>query len=231
MRKSSLFCYVLFLLCISSPFGAKAADDEPKKFDLLGDASLRVARGQFGGGLAVWGLWNLGKSKKFSVGLGLRHSTHIGTNLEYSTAPAKFTKDEKMVDTMVLKNSSVTSFNIAIDLRYRIVKQISVGFNIDAIGFSFGAEQDGALAAEGDIYTTRAKPTLANVLLVGDNDIGTLNSELYLIYHATDKLGIKAGISHLFTEYTTDKKYIPEIDNDRYRNKSTSGVIGIQYRF
>ncbi len=77
----------------------------------------------------------------------------------------------------------------------------------------------------------KAKPTSLNALLVGDNDIGSLNSELYVLYHASERLSVKAGLSYLFTEYTTDKKYITGIDNDRYRNKSMGAAIGIQYAF
>jgi hypothetical protein len=223
--------FPLTLAALFSSFSASAQEEEPKKFNLYGDASFRVASGQFGGGLAVWGLWGLGKSKKFSLGLGLRQSTHMGSKLEYTTAPAKFTSKEENIDTMTLENSSVTSFNLALDFRYQIIKKLSVGFNIDAIGFSFGPEQKGVLTSYEDLFLPKAKPTSLNALLVGDNDIGTLNSELYFLFHASERLSIKAGLSYLFTEYTTDKKYIEDIDNDRYRNKSMGGMIGIQHQF
>jgi len=218
------------LLGISGSFKSFAADDEPKKFNFFVDATGRFSSSQFGGGLSAWGHYGFGKSRKFSIGLGLRHSTHIGSDLEYTTAPAKFTSDEKNLDTLNLKNSSVNSINLALDFRYRIIDKLSVGFNIDAIGFSFGGEENGDFN-KGKLFPSKAKPTSLNALLVGDNDIGTLNSELYLLYHASSKISIKAGLSYLFTEYTTDKKYIPAIDNDRYRNKSMGGLIGIQYRF
>jgi hypothetical protein len=227
------FPKILFGIGLASFFclSGYAQEGETKKFNLYGDASFRVASGQYGGGLAIWGLWGLGKSKKFSLGLGLRQSTHLGSKLEYTTAPAKFTTKEENLDTLELKNSSVSSFNLALDFRYRLLKKLSIGFNIDAFGFSFGPEQKGHMASEGDHFMPKAKPTPLNVLLVDVNDIGSLNSEFYLLFHASEKLSVKGGMSYLFTEYTTDKKYIEGIDNDRYRNKSMGGMIGIQYLF
>jgi len=227
--KHTLIWVVLF--GVSGSFKAFAGDDEPKKNNFSIDATGRFASKQFGGGLSAWGHHGFGKSRKFSIGLGLRLSTNIGSDMEYTTAPAKFTSDEKNVDTLLLKNSSVNSFNLALDFRYRIIDKLSVGFNIDAIGFSFGGEENGGIISEGDVFLPKAKPTSLNALLVGDNDIGTLNSELYVLYHVGSNFSIKAGVSYLFTEYTTDKKYIDGIDNDRYRNKSMGGLIGIQYRF
>jgi hypothetical protein len=72
------------------------------------------------------------------------------------------------------------------------------------------------------------KPTAFNVLLISDNDHGTLNSELYAKYYFNEDWGIKIGAQFLFTEYTTDTEVqqFPE-PNDRFRNKSLMLAIGV----
>jgi len=46
-----------------------------------------------------------------------------------------------------------------------------------------------------------------------------------------EHLAGKLAFSYLYTEFTTDKKYIAAIDNDRYRNKSMGMALALQYRF
>jgi hypothetical protein len=96
---------------------------------------------------------------------------------------------------------------------------------------SFGARQRGRL--QSSIKPSQlsieqsAKPTTLNALLVSDNDIGSLNSELYLRYWINPTMALKAGFGFLFVEYTTDNKLI--FGNDRFRNKVSLAVVGISY--
>jgi hypothetical protein len=110
---------------------------------------------------------------------------------------------------------------------------MDVGFNIDAIGFSFGGEQTGTFRAlqsdEAALHNTRqsAKPTSVNVLLSSDNDIGSLNSEFFLRYWVKPAWGIKVGYTFLFAEYTTNRELT--YDNDRFRNKAGMFMVGFTY--
>jgi hypothetical protein len=76
-----------------------------------------------------------------------------------------------------------------------------------------------------------AKPTSLNLLLVSDNDKGSLNSELFARYLIGEKWGIKGGVQFLFSEYTTDTELqqFPE-PNDRFRNKSLMFSAGVSYK-
>ena len=76
-----------------------------------------------------------------------------------------------------------------------------------------------------------AKPTSFNILLISDNDRGSLNSELYGKYYWNEKWGVKLAAQFLFTEYTTDTEVqqFPE-PNDRFRNKSLLIAAGISYK-
>jgi hypothetical protein len=53
-------------------------------------------------------------------------------------------------------------------------------------------------------HALRAKSTPFNVLLVSDNYIVTLNSELFIRCLLNNHFVLKGGASNIFTEYTTD---------------------------
>jgi len=187
-----------------------------------------------------WGLW---KSKKFAAGAGARFTSYFGTNQDYITAPAKLTSGgtgpgvifkeniEANIDTFLIKSPQVNLLNIFINLRYNFNEKFQVGFNIDAIGFSFGGSKQGTYINGAQGSTGSAKPSSFNVLLISDNDRGSLNSELYGKYYFNEKWGIKLGAQFLFTEYTTDTEVqqFPE-PNDRFRNKPLLVALGIAYK-
>lgn len=184
--------------------------------------------------------WELWKSKKFAIGVGGRATSYFGTNQHYITAPAELTSgstgpgvifkdniDENM-DTFLIKFPQVNSINVFINLRYKFNEKLMIGFNIDAMGFSFGAQKSGNYINGAQTAVENSKPTAFNVLLISDNDRGSLNSELYGKYFFNDRWGIKLGGQFLFTEYTTDTEVqqFPE-PNDRFRNKSLMVAFGV----
>jgi hypothetical protein len=63
---------------------------------------------------------------------------------------------------------------------------------------------------------------------VSDNDLGSLNSELYARYWVNDKIGFRAGLSFQFVEYTTDK--VLTFENDRFRTKNLLPMLAISYK-
>lgn len=93
--------------------------------------------------------WELWKTKRFALGTGIRINTYFGRNQVYITAPAKLTSGStgplvifkkniaENIDTFRIHSPQVTSFNLFINLRYRIASKFQVGFNIDAVGFFF----------------------------------------------------------------------------------------------
>ena len=192
-------------------------------------------------------LWLLGKKKKIGIGTGVRFTNYFGRNNYYTTAPAKLTSGKTgpgvlfatdipgNIDSVLLKKSQVNALNLSINFIYKASKKISVGFNIDAIGFTFGSKQNGIYYANNGVGgATQAKPSGLNLLLVSDNDKGSLNSELYLQYQFNKKWGFKLGFQYLFTEYTTLTKVqtTPSGEkNDRFRYKSSSISIGLTYKF
>jgi hypothetical protein len=119
-----------------------------------------------------------------------------------------------------------------INLRYKFNEKILVGFNIDAIGFSFGGRKNGNYINGFEGAMTNAKPTSFNILLTSDNDRGSLNSELYVKYFLDEKWGVRAAAQFHFTEYTTDVEIQQNPKpNDRFRNKSLMIAFGVTYQF
>jgi len=184
--------------------------------------------------VSTWALsWNhlhhFGRQGRINIGYGARWNSTFYNNQEYLTAPHKLQKTD--MDTLVFGRSQVNSLNLTINLQYNFTRKFEVGFNIDALGFSFGKAQTGVFTAStytgGKITTQVAKPTTLNYLIAGNHDKGTLNSEFYGKYWIASKWAIRGGATLIFTEYTTDKKLT--LDNDRFRNKSFQFMLGVVY--
>ncbi|GHN00749.1 hypothetical protein WSM22_22380 [Cytophagales bacterium WSM2-2] len=187
--------------------------------------------------------WNLGASQKLGIGIGGRFTSYLGANQYYITAPASLTSESTSpliifkdnittnIDTFLVKSPQLNCLNLSINIDYQVSSKITAGFNIDAIGFSFGASRSGNYINGPVGKMANASPTLFNILLVSDNDNGGLNSEFFVRYSLSDKWSLKAGAQFLFTEYTTTVKVqqFPQ-ENDRFRNKSLLACIGFTYR-
>lgn len=209
---------------------------QKKQFDITG------AVGQREGSLSVMytHAWQLGAKKKFELGIAGRFTTYLGQNQYYITAPAQLTSGTTgplvifkeniiaNIDTFLVQSPQVNALNIAIHLGYQVSSKISVGFNIDALGFSFGGKKSGSYINGVFGQQEQAKPTGFNALLISDNDLGSLNSELFLKYQLKETWGVKGGLQFLFTEYTTDTavQQTPE-PNNRFRDKSLLFAFGI----
>ncbi len=184
--------------------------------------------------------WRLGKKQKMEIGVGGRLTAYLAANQYYSTAPAKITSGgtgpdvffteiiTDNIDTLLIAKPRVLGINSMINFAYSVTRKFTMGFNIDVIGFSLGSEKNGNYINGTQGQNTMAKPTSFNLLLVSDNDFGTLNSEFYGKYKVNEKLGIIAGFQFLFTEYTTatEVQQLPE-PNDRFRNKSGLFTLGV----
>ncbi len=204
-----------------------------------------IAFGSYQGSIAIHytHMWKLGKSQKFSLGLGGRLTSYLGNNQYYSTAPAKITSGStspliffqdiktENIDTLLVNTPQVTMLNVSLNIGYQLTSRFSAGFNIDAIGFSFGARQQANYINGSTGKNTTATPTSFNLLLISDNDLGNLNSEIFAKYKINEKWAIKAGLQFLFTEYKTDTKVqtFPE-ENDRFRNKSFMFGLGVNLK-
>lgn len=178
-------------------------------------------------------------SDKFHINPGVRISVFNGSDLEYITAPAKYTVNDDQVDTMTFGTVQNNFANLYVRLGYDITPKLSVSFDIDVVGVSFGSTQNNNPFSAGEassanapvpLSATSASPTTLNVLLVGDNDIGSLNSTFNISYDITNRFGLDLGAGLIFTEYTTENS-IGYDGNDRFRNKLMMGYLGVSYLF
>ena len=242
MTKALLLLILSFLLNVSLFAQEPISDKKGYKFNNNFDLAVAASGNQFSGALSWVKFHSIGKKQKFKIGYGLRFTSQVGKNLYYVTAPAIITSKQtgpqvlfseiyyENVDSFYVTSAQNNLFNLSINLQYTFKEKLDLGFNIDAAGFSFGNKISGRYYEYQSASVTEfqtAKPTSYNLLLVSDNDIGGLNSELYLRYWFKPKWGIRAGTSFLFTEYTTTNKL--RLDNDRWRNKSLMGMAGITY--
>ncbi len=176
--------------------------------------------------------WQLGKRGRFFIGTGARFTSYFGKNIHYISAPASLAADEQSTDSLFISSPTVHSLNVLVNLGINITSKLQVGFNIDAVGFSFAKSGNTTFIHDGIGVATIAKPTAFNILLIGNNDHGSLNSHFYLQYSFNSDWGVKAAYQYLFTEFTADAKaQVQPEENDRFRNKAAMGYIGITYGF
>ncbi len=211
------------------------------------DIAATVGASQGSTALSYTHQWQIGSKKKLSVGIGARFTSYFGTKKDFlSAGPAKYTRTfttpfliffagqkEENFDTLSVQRPQVNSLNAAISLGYQISKKWDVGFNIDLIGLSFGRKSSSILESNGITRTDpQSKPVAFNVLLTGDHDRGTLNSEFFLRYKISPRWGIRAIYQFLFVEYesvSVKQTYSDGQTNDRFRNKANSAGIGLTY--
>ncbi|MES1215046.1 MAG: hypothetical protein ABUT20_05995 [Bacteroidota bacterium] len=188
------------------------------------------------------------KKKKWEFGLSLRWSSYFGTKTEFITAPARLARTnttpfliffagqrKESQDTLTVQRPFTNSVNLAINTGYNFSKRWSGGFNIDVIGFTFGRKSPAILTSNGKTETEpAAKPASFNLLLTGDHDRGSLNSEFFLRYHINSAWSVRAIYEFLFVEYKTQsaKQIAPDGTTvDRFRNKANTFGLGVSYHF
>ena len=236
-----------FLIVLLSNM-ANAQQKKTKAVDNFVDITAGIGSSQYTGALSYVYNWKVGKRKRWELGLGGRFTSYFGSNLYFRTAPAKLTSGktdptvlfrediDANIDSVLFPRAQVNSLNLSLNFGYNFSKRFSAGLTIDAIGFSFGKKQSGVYY--GNNFATgvpvTAKPTGFNVLLISDNDKGSLNSELFARYKWNDSWGVKLGLQFFFAEYTTNTEVqtTPGGDkNDRFRKKMAGVGIGITYNF
>ncbi len=192
----------------------------------------------------------------YDVGLigGLRlgwiaRATHASKdNSVYETAPANIRRGKsdwlsgltasevsKNIDDLKVENTQATFAGIGYVLEYQATQSFCFGHSLDVFGFTYGPDSEATYTPNPErgsstpVTRTRAKPTSRNILLLGDNDIGSLNSDFYVSYRITKDYSIRAGLAYTFVEYKTEQKF--DFGNDRFRFKSSGLLVAVKYGF
>ena len=238
--KLSFFVLLIVLFAVASDAQQLQKPHTSKMFDLT--ATLGADQGSLAA--AFIHNWRLGERRKFEIGPGIRLTGYGGTKKDFITAPAKLARtntapflivfagqQESNFDTLTLQRPLLFMLNFSLNLGYHITPKWYGGINIDVIGVSFGRASSAVLTSNGTMVTEPvAKPTSFNLLLTGDNDKGSLNSEFFLKYQISNRWAAKAVYQFLFTEYTTTTtmQVAPDGTNVyRFRNKVNAGGIGV----
>lgn len=219
---------ILLMACLFGPFICWAQYLKTNNFTDLG---ISTNLKQHAVSASLFHVHYLGNNKKFGVGYGVRYTGNFGSNSNFLTAPAKLTKSVNNMDTISFRQHAINSINIALYLQYLVFKKLAIEFNIDAVGFSFGPDQIANYNSNKRTNQTDrqvASVSGFNALLVDDNDIGSINSEFLIRYQFSSRVSLKAGMSYIYTEYTTNNKLFA--DNNRFRNKSVQGTLGLNLR-
>lgn len=193
--------------------------------------------------------WKIGKKQKWEIGVGGRLTSYFGTKKEYVTAgPARLTRshaipfliffaDQKPEnwDTLNVQRPFTTAFNATVNIGYHFNKKWSAGFNIDLIGVTIGRTTNGILTSNGTTRNdSKVKPSAFNLLLTGDHDLGSLNSEFFISYKFSDNWSLRGVYQFYFSEYTTTR--LNQVASDgtvinRFRNKVNAFGMGISRHF
>ena len=184
----------------------------------------------------------------FQVGWGGSASHFRGKELDFTTAPSQLTKGKtgfsalnaplilRQIDTLQMR-AGITSFNFNVSAQISLFERLDIGANVDILGFSLGNRRAGYyLGSRGynkadslNLHQTyqQARPARLNLLWLGDNKRGNLNTEIYARIHFTQRIGLK--ISYLFTtnEYRTDQPLVD--DNRRFRFRSQMIFVGLTF--
>lgn len=240
MNKIILFIAFLFF------YTNIKAQTSSAKINRFADITATAGKSQGSVAASFVNNWKFGKKKRLEAGLGLRWTSYFGSKTNFITAPARLARTtttpfviffagqrENNFDTLTVQRPFTNSVNITINLGYNFTEKINAGFNIDLVGFTFGRKSSAILTSNGNtMIEPTAKPAPFNVLLTGDNDYGSLNSEFFLKYKLNKKWGIKAAYQFLFIEYKTNT--INQIAPDgtmvnRFRNKANNFGAGVSY--
>ena len=134
----------LVLVC-NITFAQKKAYKEKNVFSL----SLNAGPGSFASAFSWTHNHAVGKKQRFNIGYGLRFTNFIGSNLDYTTAPAKYTSGKSSIaalfanniladiDTVSFPKSQTYFLNTGIYLSYLLPywkNRLELGVNIDAFG-------------------------------------------------------------------------------------------------
>lgn len=143
------------------------------------EVGVGIGSGSFSPVLGFQKDFAFGKKKRILVGTGIRYTGYLGKDITFTSAPNELAIDLAKTDSLLAPTPVVHALNIPINLGYKFNDKLSLGFTIDVIGVSFGPTGSPSFITDGRATKVSAKPTPVNVLLVGNNDRGSLNSMFY----------------------------------------------------
>ncbi|MBC7446597.1 MAG: hypothetical protein H7330_00885 [Hymenobacteraceae bacterium] len=194
---------------------------------------------------AGWRLWPIGARERLRLGIGprLMYSRAPYLVLERADRQTSYQECQRIYNStnpggLTLSDVQLTTLNLALAAQWRPVPWLRVGFNIDAIGVRLLASQrrasaiypianalDPVILVGEDFVAHHAAPDAraqrGNLLLVGRNDRGYLNSEFYLGFDLHHGFDVRIGRNHIVTNYVAEGR--------RFQVFQNLGFVGLSY--
>lgn len=149
------------------------------------------------------------------------------------------------IDTVHYDHVSMTSLSIGVRVKVNLGR-VDLGASADLLGFTFGKSRTGQYQSSTGQYAIksaagadsllipfrgvnalqRSSPGNFNARLLGDNNIGTLSTQVYALIRVTQRVGVKLGYQWLITETTVANRDVVA-DNNRFRNTSGMAFLAL----
>ncbi len=151
------------------------------------------------------------------------------------------------IDTVRFDYVTMTSLNVGIRAQVNLGR-VELGASADLLGLTLGRRRTGSYksstgrfnvdsSAAGPATTKRftgadvlqrAYPSRFNLRLLGDNDLGTLSTEVYARVRVNQRFAVKAGYQWLTTSVTVQNRDIVA-DNNRFRNRTGVAYVAVTF--
>jgi hypothetical protein len=151
------------------------------------------------------------------------------------------------LDTLSYTHVSAHALNFGLRVQGRI-GPVEIGASADLFGLSIGpggtakyqsstgqfvagtsvAGKDSLASFTGTNASQAANPTPVNLRLLGDNNIGTLATEVFVRVLVNPRLGVKVGYQWLTTEMTTNNRDLIA-DNNRFRYSTSMAYVALTF--
>lgn len=193
--QSSILCFALF---ITQTAYAQAPEPSQKIWTGL---SLALGKSTQQASFNAAHHWAPFSGRSLAFISGVRYNAFWEQRTEYKCNPG--CSDTILVSPEAKTNHAV---NLMLGLQYNL-SGFFAGFNIDIAGFNLSSN-DYALNRAGVSYAGETKSF--NLLKIGFNDIGSLNSEFYVGYLISENLSTRLGYSHTFSHYAAKDSVNPD---------------------
>ncbi|MBO6517422.1 MAG: hypothetical protein JJ975_12815 [Bacteroidia bacterium] len=175
------------------------------------------------------------KQDQIRLGLGVRAGIQDNNGVPFTTAHADLKKSDGNIDTLSLDRVQSFAFNFYANAEYYLMEKLSVGMNLDLLGFTAGQEFDGTFlpgsasrqAGHTSDNTVTAFPTSSNAYS-SQNSKGSLNAQLFVRFEPFRRVGLRGGFSYLFQEFSTENGYGAN-EAYRFENNGLGFFIGVTF--
>lgn len=179
-------------------------------------ADISFGAGADGSRTAVAGVQRLGgDTSRFWFAIGLRGTAYTGDAVTFasrSDETGTFGGD-------VVIEPSVYGVNLLGEIGARLGRRFAIGFNLDVFGVATGPDRATAAGV--------TSPAALSLFLYGNNDRGSLNSELFLAVRVSEAIRLRLGFSHYVIGYESEGN--ASFDATRFQRFQDAGFIAVRF--